>query len=70
MPAAHFSPIDQIRALDDCVLGDYNFVDKDVCISDPVRYARLLPHSGPRWCWRATCQYMLDRGIVKWTDVK
>ena len=30
MSTARFSPIDQIRALDDCVLGDYNFVDKDV----------------------------------------
>ena len=69
-PLPIFSPLDQIQMLDDCALGDYNWVNKDLCIDDPIRYARLLPYSGPRWYWRASVQYMLDRGIVQWSDIK
>ena len=56
--------------MDDCVLGDYNFVDKQVSIEDPVRYARLLPYSGPRWYWKQCAQFMLDSGIIHWSDIK
>ena len=45
-PLPIFSPVDQIQVLDDCALGDYNWVNKDLCIDDPIRYARLLPYSG------------------------
>ena len=69
-PIPIFSPIDEIRPLDDFVLGDYNFVDKDVSIEHAARYARMLPYSGKRWYWKASVQYMLNRGIIKWTDIK
>ena len=51
-------------------MGDYCFVDKDVEILDPARYARLLPYSGPRWYWRESVQYMLDVGVIRWPDIK
>ena len=41
------SPLDQIVPMDDCASGDYMYVDKDIDIQDPARYARLLPYSGP-----------------------
>jgi hypothetical protein len=69
-PLPIFSPLDQIQPMDECVLGDYNFVDKQVSIEDPVRYARLLPYSGPRWYWKQSVQFMLDSGIIHWTDIK
>ena len=56
--------------MDDFVLGDYNFVDKDISIEHATRYARMLPYSGKRWYWKASVQYMLSRGIIKWTDIK
>ena len=30
----------------------------------------MLPYSGKRWYWKASVQYMLSRGIIKWTDIK
>ena len=63
-------PIDEIRDLDAFVLGGYNFVDKDISIEHAERYARMLPYSGKRWYWKASVQYMLDRGIIKWTDIE
>ena len=69
-PIPIFSPIDEIRDLDDFVLGDYNFVDKDISIEHAARYAIMLPYSGQRWYWKASVQYMLDHGIIEWTDIK
>ena len=65
-----FSPLDEIRPLGDFVLGDYKFVDKYISIEHAARYARMLPYSGKRWYWKASVQYMLNRGIIKWTDIK
>ena len=64
------SPIGEIRHLDDFILGDYNFVNKDTSIEHATRYARMLPYSGKRWYWKASVQYMLNRGITRWTGIK
>ena len=56
--------------MDDFVLGDYYFVNKDTSIEHATRYARMLPYSGKRWYWKASVQYMLNRGIIKRTDIK
>ena len=54
-PIPIFSPIDEIRGLDDLVLGDYNFVDKDISIEHAARYARMLPYSGIHGIGRHPC---------------
>ena len=51
-------------------MGDYCFVDKDVEILDPAKYARLFPYSGPKWYWREAVQYMLDIGVIQWAYIK
>ena len=33
-PLPIFAPIDQIREIENCVLGDYKFVDKDIDMVD------------------------------------
>ena len=38
-----FSPIDAIQELENCTLGDFNFVDKDVEILDVSKYAKHFP---------------------------
>ena len=68
-PIPTFSPIAEICPTDDFVLGAYNFVNKDTSIEHATRYARMLPYSGKRWYWKASVQYMLNRGIIKWTDI-
>ena len=60
-PLPIFSPIDQIQELEDCTLGDYNFVDKDVEILDVSKYTKHFPYSGKRWYWKAACKYMQDQ---------
>ena len=62
-------PLDQIKECN-LTLGDYCYVDTNTAILDPVRYARLLPYSGPRWYWKGSVRYMLDHGIVRWPDIK
>ena len=68
-PLPIFSPLDQFPEMETCTSGDYCFVDKDVEILDPAKYARLFPYSGPRWYWRETVQYMLDIGVIHWADI-
>ena len=47
-----------------------HFVNKDISIEHATRYARMLPYSGKRWYWKTSVQYMLNRGIIKWTDIQ
>ena len=69
-PLPIFSPIDAIQELENCTLGDYNFVDKDVDILDVCKYAKHFPYSGRRWYWKAACQYMLDEKNITYNDIK
>ena len=69
-PLPIFSPLDQIQDCTNCTLGDFCFVDKDIEILDPIKYARLLPYTGPRWYWKNSVKFMLDQGIVRWSHIK
>ena len=69
-PLPIFAPIDQIREIENCVLGDYNFVDKKIDIVDIAGYCKHFPYTGPRWYWKGSCKYMLSQGTITWNDIK
>ena len=69
-PLPRFAPIDQIREIENCVLGDYNFVDKKIDIVDIAGYCKHVPYTGPRWYWKGSCKYMLSQGTITWNDIK
>ena len=60
-------------ALDDIVetvpgnLGDYNFLHRTRDLRSPQK---LLPYWGPVWYWRAETEWLLDVGIITWSEVK
>ena len=59
-----FSPLDRVQPVDDCVLGDINYVDRA-----QTNVVRQLGYT-PGWQHRVQTEFLLHMGVVGWGDVK
>ena len=65
-PLPVFAPTDEIKAAVPGELGDYNWVH-----NPQARHPQLCaPYFGAGFYGRASCEYMLSRGIIKWSHVE
>ena len=63
-PVPVFSPLDRAEPVQDCVLGDINYVDRPQ--TDVVRQLGYTPG----WQHRVQTEFLLHMGIIGWGDVK
>ena len=59
-----FSPLDQIEEVQDCTLGDLNFVTRPA-----TNFIKQLGYSGPGWQHRVLTEWLLHTGTISWRDV-
>jgi len=63
-----FSPMDEITEVEGYHLSDYHWVEiPPGQLRSPLQ---TYAYDGARWYSKAECQFLLDHGICKWSDLK
>lgn len=63
-PVPVFSPLDRVEPVEDCVLGDINFVDRPA-----TNVVHQLGYT-PGWQHRVQTEFLLHMGVIGWADVR
>ena len=68
-PFSVFTCLDSIRERTECLLADWNWIEKDACETSG-QIMKLAPFISSGWYFRGATAFLLDRGKIQWDDIK
>ena len=67
-PYSIFTCLDSIHKRTECLLCDWNWIEKDACTSSGA-VLKMAPFTSSGWYFRGVTAYLLDRGKIQWDDI-